>query len=41
MANQLIADSEALVKEHMSSYDSSHDWLHVARVRKLGIRVFR
>lgn len=35
MAVNLIADTEAYVKSEMSSNDSSHDWNHIERVRRL------
>lgn len=33
---QVINAAEELVKKVMSAYDSSHDWHHVSRVRRLG-----
>ena len=33
---EMRADAEALVKERMAAYDSSHDWHHVDRVRNQG-----
>ena len=35
MAVNLIADTEAYVKSEMASNDSSHDWNHIERVRRL------
>ncbi|KAJ9108905.1 hypothetical protein QFC21_000226 [Naganishia friedmannii] len=35
----LIAQAEALVREHMAKYDPSHDWYHVDRVRRTALKL--
>jgi hypothetical protein len=34
--DNLILKAEEMVKEYMSRFDSSHDFLHVDRVRRSG-----
>ncbi|KAG0300425.1 hypothetical protein BGZ98_009190 [Dissophora globulifera] len=34
-------EAEELVKEQMASYDPSHDWLHVDRVRRQALKIAR
>ena len=34
---RVIDAAEDVVKNALSDYDSSHDWHHVNRVRRLGI----
>jgi len=36
MKLEVIDAAEELVRQVMSAYDSSHDWHHVNRVRRLG-----
>jgi uncharacterized protein len=31
--------AEKFVKEHLSGYDSGHDWWHVARVREMAVHI--
>eukprot|EP00245_Coleochaete_scutata_P007792 TRINITY_DN23562_c0_g1_i1.p1 TRINITY_DN23562_c0_g1~~TRINITY_DN23562_c0_g1_i1.p1 ORF type:complete len:277 (+),score=65.39 TRINITY_DN23562_c0_g1_i1:64-894(+) len=37
----LVEEAEVFVKKSMASYDSSHDWWHVERVRKTAIALAR
>ena len=39
--SQLVAASEAFVKEQFKNHDPSHDWQHVHRVRLMALTLSR
>ena len=36
---QLITSAEIFVKEALSCHDASHDFQHIARVRRMAVRI--